>query len=100
MHNIYMRFVVTFWFHKKYPELLDMTAIIVYYPEKGSAMAWVNFFWLNLHGMVQWGEVGFMGLVGFIGLVRLVGLVSLGGLVGRLGSRSVGLVGLVGFRGR
>ena len=61
MHNIYMRFVVTFWFHKKYPELLDMTAIIVYYPEKGSAMAWVNFFWLNLHGMVQWGEVGFMG---------------------------------------
>jgi len=53
MQKIYMRFVVTFWFHKKYPELLDMTAIIVYYPEKGSTMALVDFFWLNLHDLVQ-----------------------------------------------
>ena len=44
MQKIYMRFVVTFWFRKKYPELLDMTAIIVYYPEKGSSMALVDFF--------------------------------------------------------
>ena len=44
MQKIYMRFVVTFWFHKKYPELLDMTVIIVYYPEKGSTMALVDFF--------------------------------------------------------
>ena len=40
MQKIYMRFVV----HKKYPEHLDMTVIIVYYPEKGSAMALVDFF--------------------------------------------------------
>jgi len=97
-----MRFVVTFWFHKKYPELLDMTAIIVYYPEKGSAMAFVDFFFGST-SMIWFSEVvwiGFMGLAGFIGLVRLVGLVSLGGMVERLGSRSVALVGLVGFRGR
>ena len=73
-----------------------MTAIIVHYPEKGSAMALVEFFfWFS---EVVW--IAYMGLVGFIGLVRLVSLVSLGGRVGRLGSRSVGLVGLVGFRGR
>ena len=85
MQKIYMRFVVTFWFHKKYPELLDMTVIIVYYPEKGSAMALVEFFfWFS---EVVW--IAYMGLVGFIGLVRLVGLVSLVCMVGRLGSRSV-----------
>jgi len=48
-----MRFVVTFWFHKKYPEPLDKTAIIVYYPKKGSAIALVDFFLLNLHDRVQ-----------------------------------------------
>ena len=75
-----------------------MTAIIVYNPEKGSAMALVEFFLAQPPSSMIWFSdvvwIGYMGLVGFIGLVRLVGLVSLGGMVGRLGSRSVGLVGL------
>ena len=53
-----MRFVATFWFYKKYPELLDMTAIIVYYPEKGSTMALVDFFLAQppWSGSVRWSE--------------------------------------------